>query len=142
MGQTSGASQTEHQTQLRSKTSMEQQAPDTKANKVDSGYLTAAEQLLLSVELACDNINEQTQADIDCARVGGMVTLEFRDSSQIVINLQKPLEEVWLASKGGGFHYRLSADGRWLDSKNGSEFFADLSAWASAHAGIALNFRG
>src|SRR5690349_20101091 len=100
----------------------------------DLEYLDRAEALLASVEASCDRINEITDADIDNQRVGGMITLTFPDSSQIVVNLQKPLQEVWLAARGGGFHYRF--DGRdWRDTKGGGgEFFADLSQHASAQA--------
>ena len=68
----------------------------------DLEYLDKAEALLASVEACCDRINEQTDADIDNQRVGGMITLSFEDRSQIIINLQKPLQEVWMAARAGG----------------------------------------
>jgi CyaY protein len=103
-------------------------------------YLDRAEALLNAVEACCDRINESTDADVDNQRVGGMVTLTFPDRSQIVVNLQKPLQEIWLAAKAGGFHYRF--DGQcWRDTKgHGGEFFADLSREASAQSGRALVF--
>lgn len=102
-------------------------------------YLDRAEALLASVEASCDRINESTDADVDNQRVGGMITLTFADRSQIIVNLQKPLQEVWLAARGGGFHYRF--DGRcWRDTKGEGEFFADLSRYASQQAGRPLVF--
>ena len=68
-----------------------------------------------------------------------MVTLSFANRSQIIINLQKPLHEVWMAAQAGGFHYKLS-QGRWVDTKDGSEFFARLNACASQQAGQPLAF--
>jgi CyaY protein len=68
-----------------------------------------------------------------------MVTLVFSDRSQIIINLQKPLHEVWLAARSGGYHFRWHA-GQWIDTKSGDEFFAALSRDASAQAGVALRF--
>lgn len=105
----------------------------------DLEYLDHAEGLLRRVEAQCDRLNETTDADIDNQRVGGMITLAFADASQIVINLQKPLQEVWLAARSGGYHYKF-ADGAWRDTKSGEEFFARLSQSASEHAGIALGF--
>ena len=105
----------------------------------DLEYLQAAEQVLAQVELACDRINDTTDADIDNQRVGGMVTLLFANKSQIVINLQKPLHEIWLAAQAGGFHYQLD-NGQWLDTKGHGEFFAHLNQLASAQAGQALDF--
>ena len=91
------------------------------------------------IEAACDRINDSTDADIDNQRVGGMITLVFPNASQIVINLQKPLQEVWLAARSGGYHYKF-VDGAWRDTKSGEEFFARLSQSASEHAGMALGF--
>lgn len=105
----------------------------------DTEYLNQAEALLRAVELACDRINDQTDADIDNQRVGGMITLTFANRSQIIINLQKPLQEVWLAARAGGFHYRHDGQA-WLDTKGQGEFFANLSRYASEQAGLALNF--
>ncbi|MES2944894.1 MAG: iron donor protein CyaY [Pseudomonadota bacterium] len=102
-------------------------------------YLDHAELALKAVELACDRINDETDADIDNQRTGGMITLTFSNRTQIIINLQKPLQEIWLAAKAGGFHYRF--DGKqWRDSKRGSEFFLDLSLYASEQSGQALVF--
>lgn len=105
----------------------------------DSEYLDRAEALLRQVEVACDRINEQTEADIDSQRVGGMITLTFRNGSQIVLNLQKPLHEVWLAARAGGFHYRFDGT-RWMDTKGQGEFFENLSRHASDQAGQPLAF--
>ena len=105
----------------------------------DLEYLDRAEALLASVEAGCDRINENSDADIDNQRVGGMVTLTFPDRTQIIVNLQKPLQEVWLAARAGGFHYRW--DGQcWRDTKGTGEFFADLSRYASQQAGTQLAF--
>lgn len=99
-----------------------------------------AEALLKAVEVCCDRINDDSDADIDNQRVGGMVTLTFPNRSQIIINLQKPLHEVWMAAKSGGYHYRW-VNGLWEDSKGQGEFFQALTTNASQQAGMALPFR-
>ncbi len=104
----------------------------------DADYLTQAELLLRAVEASCDRINDTTDADIDNQRVGGMITISFANKSQIIINLQKPLQEVWMATKAGGFHYKF--DSVWRSTREGSEFFVDLSQHASAQSGLSLSF--
>jgi CyaY protein len=104
----------------------------------DTEYLEHAESLLAAVEASCDRINDTSDADIDNQRVGGMITITFANRSQIIINLQKPLQEVWLATKAGGFHYKFES--AWRSTREGSEFFSDLSQHASAQSGMALNF--
>lgn len=107
----------------------------------DLEYMDRAEALLLALEQGCDRINEETDCDLDSQRSGGMVTIAFESGSQIIVNLQKPLQEVWLAARSGGYHYRFdAASGCWLDTKAGSEFFADLARCASEQAGQALRF--
>jgi CyaY protein len=105
----------------------------------DLEYLDQAETLLKAVEACCDRMNDDNDADIDNQRVGGMITMSFANRSQIVINLQKPLQEVWLAAKAGGFHYRLQ-DGSWMDTKGQGEFFEQLTRQSSAQSGMALRF--
>jgi CyaY protein len=105
----------------------------------DLEFLDHAELLLKAVETHCDRINDQTDADVDNQRVGHMVTLTFTNRSQIIINLQKPLHEVWMAAKSGGYHYRCES-GVWLSTKGEGEFFSHLSRDASAQAGMPLRF--
>ena len=105
----------------------------------DLEVLDRAERLLLAVEQGCDRINDTTDADLDSQRSGGMVTIGFANRSQIVINLQKPLHEVWMAAQSGGYHYRFDGQ-HWMDTKGAGEFFAALSHNASVQAGLALRF--
>jgi len=100
----------------------------------DLEFLDHAERLLQAVELSCDRLK-----DIDNQRGGGMITLAFANRSQIVINLQKPLHEVWLAARCGGFHYQWDGQA-WMDTKGAGEFFANLTRHASEQAGQALDF--
>jgi len=105
----------------------------------DTEFMDCAESILRTVETSCDRINEESDADIDNQRVGGMITITFKNKSQIIINLQKPLHEIWLAAKSGGYHYKF--DGRqWMDTKGQGEFFACLSRYASEQAGCSLGF--
>ena len=105
----------------------------------DTEFMDRSEALLLAVEEACDRINETTDADLDCQRTGGMLTLVFANRSQIIVNLQKPLHEVWLAARSGGYHYKFNSN-KWMDTKGQGEFFLQLSKDASAQSGQALQF--
>jgi len=105
----------------------------------DLEFLDQAERLLAGVEISCDRLNDNTDADVDNQRVGGMITLTFPNRSQIVINLQKPLHEVWLAARCGGFHYKF--DGAlWQDTKGQGEFWQSLSRYATEQSGQTLTF--
>ena len=105
----------------------------------DLEYLDHAERALKAVEEACDRINDATDADVDNQRTGGLITLTFVNGSQIIINLQKPLQEIWMAARAGGFHYKFDGS-HWLDTKDASELFAGLSRYASQQGGQPLTF--
>jgi len=106
----------------------------------DLEFLEHAEELLKALEQNCDLINDQSDADIDNQRTGSMITLTFANKSQIIVNLQKPLQEVWLAARSGGYHFR--SDGtRWLDTKGQGEFWTQLSKDACAQSGLSLLFK-
>ena len=105
----------------------------------DQEFMDRAEALLQAVEVCCDRINDDSDADIDNQRVGGMVTLTFANRSQIIINLQKPLHEVWLAARSGGYHFRFDG-AQWMDTKGQGEFFQRLSDDASVQTAQSLRF--
>jgi CyaY protein len=106
----------------------------------DNEFMDQAERLLQQLEKVCDQLNEQADIDIDNQRVGSMVTLTFPNRSQLVVNLQKPLHEVWLAAQSGGYHYRFDG-ASWQDTKGQGEFWDQLTQDASRQFGAALNFQ-
>ena len=105
----------------------------------DAQYQRETGALLARIETAADRWLQDDVIDIDTHRTGGLLELAFPDGSKIIVNTQPPLHEVWLAAKAGGFHYRW-ADGRWLDTRDGSEFIAALSRHASSQGRVALAF--
>ncbi|MBH1957335.1 iron donor protein CyaY [Polaromonas sp.] len=105
----------------------------------DLEYQNQAESVLKAIERACDRLNDESDVDIDNQRTGGMITLTFSNRSQVIINLQKPLQEIWMAARAGGFHYKFNGE-QWTDTKDSTEFFANLSRYASEQAGQPLMF--
>jgi len=106
----------------------------------DAEFLDQAERLLKDLESVCDRLNDEEPVDIDNQRVGSMVTLVFPNASQIVVNLQKPLHEVWLASRSGGYHFKF-VEGAWMDTKGQGEFWTQLFTDMNAQTGLALKIQ-
>ena len=101
----------------------------------DSDYLTRAEAALAAIERALDD----TDADIELERSGNVLTLEFANRSKIIVNLQPPMSEIWIAAKAGGFTSGSSmANG--ATRAAASEFFAALSEYATQQAGEPVRF--
>lgn len=103
----------------------------------DADYATLTSEVLAAIELAADRWLQDDVADVDTARTGGLLELRFADGSAIVVNTQPPLQELWIAARSGGYHFK-HVQGRWLDTRDGREFFDALSACASEHAGRTL----
>lgn len=103
----------------------------------ESEFLVAAEGVLDAVEAAFEQAGETADVDIECSRSGNVLEIEFANRSKMIVNTQAPMREIWVAARAGGFHYRF-ADGRWLDTRDGSELFDALSTLASAQAGAEL----
>ena len=105
----------------------------------DAEYLRLAHGTLAAIERQIDHWLDEDRIDIDTHRTGGLLELSFPNGSKIVINTQPPLHELWLAARGGGFHYRW-ADGAWRDTRDGSGFLEALSHHASLQGGQRLEF--
>jgi CyaY protein len=103
----------------------------------DAQFDVATSAVLAAIETTLDQWLQDDVIDIDSQRNGGLLELGFPSGSKIVINTQPPLHELWMAARTGGHHYRY-AGGRWLDTRDGSEFFATLSREISAQAGASL----
>jgi CyaY protein len=99
-------------------------------------FLDEAETALNKIEAAMDRLNDEDVIDVECKRSGNVLEIEFIDNgSKIIVNTQAAMQEIWVAAKSGGFHYKQRDGGKWIDTRDGSELFAALSAVASAQGG-------
>ena len=105
----------------------------------DHDYHVRTDAVLRSIEATVDRWLQDDVIDIDTHRTGGLLELAFPNGTKIVINTQPPLHELWLATRGGGYHYRY-VEGRWLDSRDGADFFDTLSQAATEQSGRVLRF--
>lgn len=104
----------------------------------ESEFLRAGTCILDRIEEAID----ASGVDIDSERKGeGVLALEFANGTQIIVNLQAPMQQIWVAAKAGGFHFSLKA-GVWIDTRSGEELFAVLSAHASAQSDTEIMLMG
>ena len=59
---------------------------------------------------------DEALPDADVSRQGNVLTLQLEGGNEIVLNLQTPWHEIWLASRLGGYHFR-ERDGVWHDTR-------------------------
>jgi CyaY protein len=104
----------------------------------ETEFLDLAEATLNQIETAFDRLFEQDVVDVECKRNGNVLEIEFVDNgSKIIVNSQAPLQEMWLAARAGGFHYKRVGD-EWRNTRDDSELFASLSRYASEQGGAAV----
>lgn len=100
-------------------------------------FNTLADASLARIESAL----EASAADIDFElAAGGILEIEFADGSKIIVNRHAVAQEIWVAARAGGFHFRWDG-AAWLDTRDGTELFAKLSSLATQQAGesVVLN---
>jgi CyaY protein len=102
----------------------------------DQAFQRDAEAALDAIEAAIERAADG-DLDVDVERQGNVITMTFEDDSKVIVNSHSAAQEIWVAARSGGFHYRL-ADGRWIDGRSGDELFAALSRLVSQQGGLAV----
>ena len=99
----------------------------------ESEFSKLAEETMMAIEDAV----EMSGVDIDYDTISDILTLEFENGTQIIINKQTPAAQLWVAARCGGFHFDYDADSlSWrLNSDDSQELFACLSRYCSEQAG-------
>ncbi len=104
----------------------------------DADYHAKSHALLARIEEQIDAWLDDDVVDIDTHRTGGLLELSLPGGSKIVINTQPPLQEIWLAARSGGYHFKWDG-AQWVD-REGQELLTRLSRSASEQAAQALTF--
>ncbi len=108
----------------------------------ETEFLALAEQTLGAIESALERAADDSELDVECSRSGNVLDIEFVDNgSKIIVNSQAPMQEIWVAARSGGFHYRYEG-GRWINTRDQSELFSALSRMVSEQGGVTLALRG
>jgi CyaY protein len=102
----------------------------------ETEFLERAEQVLAAIERTVD----AADVDIETSRSGNVLTLELGNGSKVIVNSQAPMQQLWIAARGGAFHYAWR-DGGWRDTRDGSELFGALSRLVSTQGGEPVLFR-
>lgn len=78
---------------------------------------------------------DESAPDCECEQKGaGVLELEFADGGRIVVNRHAAAQEIWVASKSGGYHFRWNGSS-WVDTRDGGELFAAISELVSQYSG-------
>lgn len=104
----------------------------------ESEFLKQAETILSQIETRLEDLANSSDLDVECTRSGNVLEIEFIDNgTKIIVNSQAPMQEMWVAAKSGGFHFRRDGE-QWINTRDGTELFAALSHMISTQGGVAV----
>ena len=108
------------------------------ASMTESEFLDQTAKVWEMIESRADEWAQAHDADIEAVRQGPVLELEFASGRKIVINTQAPMQQIWLASPRGAFHFVWNGAG-WQDTREGTDFWRVLTEQASLESGEALS---
>ncbi|AIS19000.1 frataxin [Pseudomonas rhizosphaerae] len=95
--------------------------------------------LVDATQQALEELLEDHADDIEIS--AGMMTIKFKNGSQLIISRQEPLRQLWLAARSGGYHFDYDEEsGKWSCEKS-EELLGEVLARATKEqAGVELDF--
>lgn len=95
------------------------------------------DKVLLQLEEQLDEVD----TDIDYETSGGILTISFENGSQVIVNRQLAVKQIWVAAKSGGFHldYDESAS-KWICRSTTEDLPALMGRVCSEQSGETISF--
>ena len=107
----------------------------------ESEFLKQAETTLAHIEAVLEELADSDDLDVECSRSGNVLEIEIiANGSKIIVNSQAPMQELWVAAKSGGYHFKAQGSD-WINTRDGTEFFDALSRAVSEQSGVAVTIR-
>jgi CyaY protein len=84
---------------------------------------------------------DEVDGELDCESGNDILSITCPNRSAIIITRQTPLRQLWMAAKGGGFHFNRELDeNAWVCTINGRRLESMLSEALQEQAGVSLDF--
>ena len=101
-------------------------------NETDFIHLT--NETLARIEHGLEEAGLDFEAPAD-----GILEVEFDDGSKMVINRHNVAQEIWVAARAGGFHFRHDGHA-WRDTRDQTELLTKLATLISGQGGVNASF--
>lgn len=76
--------------------------------------------------------------DIEVTTSDGVLRLDLRDGTKIVINSHRAARQIWMAAVASAWHFDPQNDGTWIAPKSGEELRATLARLVKDRIGLEL----
>ncbi len=74
--------------------------------------------------------------DVELSTSDGVLRLDLRDGTKIVVNSHRAARQIWLAAIASAWHVDPSPDGTWRAAKTGEELRATLARIVKERIGV------
>jgi CyaY protein len=101
----------------------------------DQDFDHAARDELRALEDAFADVDPD---DVEVSTSDGVLRLDLRDGTRIVINSHRAARQIWMAAVASAWHFDPGSDGRWHAAKSGDELRATLVRVVQERIGLAL----
>ena len=76
--------------------------------------------------------------DVEVSTSDGVLRLDLRDGTRIVINSHRAARQIWMAAISSAWHFDPAGDGSWRASKSGEELRATVMKLVHDRIGLSL----
>jgi CyaY protein len=101
----------------------------------DATFDHAAQRELRAIEDAFADIDPD---DVEVSTSDGVLRLDLRDGTKIVINSHRAARQIWMAAVASAWHFDPRTDGTWIAAKSGEELRATLTRLLHDRIGLDL----
>ncbi len=95
----------------------------------------AAREELAALEDAFSDVDPD---DVEVSTSDGVLRLDLRDGTRIVINSHRAARQIWMAAVASAWHFDPTSDGGWRASRTGDELRPTLAKLVRERIGVAL----
>jgi len=85
-----------------------------------------------------DALAEIDPDQVEVSTSDGVLRLDLRDGTRIVINSHRAARQIWMAAISTAWHFDQAADGAWIAAKTGDELRATIARLVQQRIGLAL----
>lgn len=77
--------------------------------------------------------------DVEVSTSDGVLRLDLRDGTKIVINSHRAARQIWMAAVASAWHFDPTDAGTWIAAKSGDELRATLERLVKDRIGLELH---
>jgi CyaY protein len=102
----------------------------------DASFDRVARDELHELENAFSEIDPD---DVEVSTSDGVLRLDLRDGTRVVINSHRAARQIWMAAVASAWHFDPVGDGSWRASKTGEELRPTLARLLHERIGLAVS---